>query len=110
VLSVDVPGGPLGAWPDPEPAELGLELQPGDALLLCGGGAGRGGLAGDPRCAAALAGCAGRSPGAVLEHVGVALAEPGRPARDSISLLVLRVRGGRHRVSGAGLAERVARE
>jgi hypothetical protein len=45
VVSVDVPGGPLGTWPDPEPAELGPESQPGDALPLCAGGAGRGGLA-----------------------------------------------------------------
>jgi hypothetical protein len=110
VLSVDVPGGPLGAWPDPEPAELGLELQPGDALLLCAGRAGRGGLVGDPRFAAVLAGCAGRSPSAVLEHVGPALAERGQPVRDGTSLLVLRVRGGRTRASGGGLADRMARE
>jgi serine phosphatase RsbU (regulator of sigma subunit) len=110
VLSVDVPGGPLGAWPDPEPAELGLELQPGDALLLRAGGAGRGGVVGDPRFAAVLARCAGRSPSAVLEHLSLALAERGQPVRDGTSLLVLRVRGGRTRASGAGLADRMARE
>jgi serine phosphatase RsbU (regulator of sigma subunit) len=110
VLSVDVPGGPLGAWPDPEPAELGLELQPGDALLLCAGGAGRGGLLGDPRLAAVLAGCAGRSPRSVLDHVSMALAGRGRPVGDGTSLLVLRVRGGRVRPSGAGVADRVDRE
>jgi hypothetical protein len=94
VLAVDVPGGPLGAWPDPEPAELGLELRPGDTLLLCAGGAGRGDLVGDPRFTAVLAGCAGRSPVAVLEHVGLALAEQGRHAGDGASFLALRVRGG----------------
>jgi serine phosphatase RsbU (regulator of sigma subunit) len=95
VLSIDVPGGPLGAWPDPDPAELGLELHPGDALLLSAGGHARAGLVGDPRVAAVLAGCAGRPPAAVLEHLGLALAGPGRPAPDGTSLLALRVRGGR---------------
>jgi Stage II sporulation protein E (SpoIIE) len=98
VVTVDVPGGPLGGWPDLEPAELGLELQSGDGLLLCAGGANRGGaLVGDPRFAAVLAGCAGRSPEAVLDHVGLALAEQGRPVGDGTSFLALRVRGGRRR-------------
>ena len=97
VLSVDVPGGPLGAWPDPVPAEIGLELRSGDGLLLCAGGSGRDALAGDPRFAAVLGGCAGWAPDAVLDHVGMALAEHGRPAGDGASLLALRVRGGRRR-------------
>jgi hypothetical protein len=95
VLSIDVPGGPLGAWPDPEPAELGLELQPGDGLLVCTGGTTRGGLTGDPRFAAVLAGCAGRPPAAVLTHVGLALADVRVPAARGASFLALRVRGGR---------------
>jgi hypothetical protein len=57
-----------------------------------------------------LARCAGRSPSAVLEHLSLALAERGQPVRDGTSLLVLRVRGGRTRASGAGLADRMARE
>jgi hypothetical protein len=97
VLSLDVPGGPLGEWPDPEPVELGLELQPGDGLLLCAGGRARGGLIGDPRFGALLAGCAGWSAEAVLDRVGVALSEPGVPAADGASFLALRVRGGRTR-------------
>jgi stage II sporulation SpoE-like protein len=97
VLSMDVPGGPLGSWPDPEPAELGLELRSGDGLLLCAGGSTRGALAGDPRFAAVLAGCAGWSPDAVLDHVGLTLAEHGRPVGDGTSFLALRVRGGRRR-------------
>jgi Stage II sporulation protein E (SpoIIE) len=97
VLSMDVPGGPLGAWPDPEPAELGLELRSGDGLLLCAGGSGQGALAGDPRFAAVLAGCAGWAPDAVLDHVGMTLAEHGRPVGDGTSFLALRVRGGRRR-------------
>lgn len=97
VLSVDVPGGPLGAWPDPAPAELGLELQPGDALLLCAGGSDRGGLVGDPRFTAVLAGCAGWPPDVLLDHVGLALAEFGGPAAAGASFLALRVRGGRSR-------------
>jgi hypothetical protein len=97
VLSVDVPGGPLGSWPEPEPAELGVELRSGDGLLLCAGGVSRGALVGDPRFAAVLAGCAGWSPAAVLDHVGLTLAERGRPAGDGTSFLALRVRGGRRR-------------
>ncbi len=97
VLSMDVPGGPLGSWPDPEPAELGLELRSGDGLLLCAGGSTRGALAGDPRFAAVLAGCAGWSPNAVLDDVGPTLAEHGRPVGDGTSFLALRVRGRRRR-------------
>lgn len=97
VLSVDVPGGPLGAWPDPEPAELGLELQPGDALLLCAGGSDRGGLVGDPRFTAVLAGCAGWAPEILLDHVGLALSEHSRATAAGASFLALRVRGGRSR-------------
>jgi Stage II sporulation protein E (SpoIIE) len=89
VLSVDVPGGPLGAWPDPAPVERGLELHPGDSVVLCAGGAGR---SGDPRLPAVLAGCAGRSAADMLDHLGLALAGPS-PG----SLLALRVRGGRPR-------------
>jgi hypothetical protein len=107
VLSMDVPGGPLGSWPDPEPAELGLELQSGDGLLLCAGGSSRGALAGDPRFAAVLAGCAGWSPDAVLDHVGLALAEHGRPGGDGTSFLALRVRGGRPRGSVPAWADGV---
>lgn len=114
VLSVDVPGGPLGSWPDPDPAELGLELRSGDGLLLCAGGSGRGALAGDPRFAAVLAGCAGWAPDAVLDHVGMALAEHGGSAGDGASLLALRVRGGRRRgpvpARSAEAAEDVAPE
>jgi Stage II sporulation protein E (SpoIIE) len=97
VLSMDVPGGPLGVWPDPEPAELGLELRSGDGLLLCAGGSNRGALVGDPRFAAVLSGCAGWAPDAVLDHVGLVLAEHGRPVGDGTSFLALRVRGGRPR-------------
>lgn len=97
VLSVDVPGGPLGSWPDPDPAELGLELRSGDGLLLCAGGSGRSALAGDPRFAAMLAGCAGWAPDAVLDHVGLALAGHGRQVGDGASFLALRVRGGQRR-------------
>jgi hypothetical protein len=99
VLSVDVPGGPLGSWPRPDPAELGLELRCGDGLLLCAGGSG-GALAGDPRFAAMLGSCAGWAPDAVLDHIGMALAEHGRPIGDGASLLALRVRGGRRRGPG----------
>lgn len=102
VLSVDVPGGPLGDWPDPDPAELGLELQPGDGVLLSAGGPTRGAVVGDPRFAALLAGCAGWSAGAVLDHVGLAVTQYGAPAADGASFLVLRVRGGRTRGPSAG--------
>ncbi|HST64195.1 MAG TPA: PP2C family protein-serine/threonine phosphatase [Mycobacteriales bacterium] len=110
VLSMDPPGGPLGSWPDLQPAELGLELRSGDGLLLCAGGSGRGALAGDPRFAAVLAGCAGWSPDAVLDHVGLALAEHGRPVGDGTSFLALRVRGGpRGTAPGLGDATVVGR-
>lgn len=101
VLSVNAPGGPLGRWPDPEPAELGLELRPGDALLLTAG-AGRATVDGDPRFAAALTGCAGWAPDIVLEHVGLALAEHPERVGDGTSLLAMRVRGGRSRAPSGG--------
>jgi hypothetical protein len=36
----------------------------------------------------------------VLEHLGLTLAGPGRPAPDGTSLLALRVRGGRFPAGG----------
>ena len=101
VLSVDVPGGPLGRRPDPRPAELGLELRPGDALLLTAG-AGRALVDGDPRFAAALTGCAGWAPHIVLEHVGLALAEHPGKVWDGTSLLAMRVHGGGPRAPAGG--------
>jgi len=95
VLSLDAPDAPWGGRR--EPAELGLELQPGDALLLCAGGTGQAGSACEHRLGAVLAGCAGWAPVALLEHVMLALAERRDRAWDGASFLALRVSGGRTR-------------
>ena len=99
VLAVRVPGGGSGRAAWPEPAELAVELQPGDTVLLCTGGATPGEPVGDPRFSALLAGCAARPPQAVLDHLGRALADRWAPAAPGASFLALRVRGGRVRAA-----------
>ncbi len=99
VLAVRVPAGPPGRAGWPEPAELAVDLQPGDTVLLCTGGAGPGEPIGDPRFAALLAGCASRPPQAVLDHLGRALADRWAPPAPGASFLAVRVRGGRVRAA-----------
>jgi hypothetical protein len=99
VLAVRVPAGPPGRAGWPEPAELAVDLQPGDTVLLCTGGAGPGEPIGDPRFAALLAGCASRPPQAVLDHLGQALADRWAPPAPGASFLAVRVGGGRVRAA-----------
>ena len=97
VLPLDVPGGG-----DDEPVELGLELGPGDGVLLCAAGPSQGGPTGDPRLTAVLAGCAGRSAEALLDRIDVAVADGDGPPTDGATFLALRVRGGRTRSPARG--------
>jgi PAS domain S-box-containing protein len=95
VETVGSPGSLLGIVEEPELEEHGLELRPGDALVLYTDGVTEADRAAGPeRLAAVLEGCQGADAAAIAEAVERdALAAHGGAARDDVAVVVARPRG-----------------